>query len=146
MSLRIGGAAPARRALAIIVAVALLASSTACTWRTYQGAVTEVVPTRRSIRVWLPDASRLTLDDARVAGDTLYGRVIEHLNASEPLSVGSTATLMVDQLSETVQTRELAEWPIYVMLAGVALIVGLVYLDDALNDLGPTFRREAPRE
>ena len=130
----VGGVAQSRRARAIIVAMTLLASSTGCTsWRMHQGAVADVVPTNRSIRVWLPDESRLTLDDARVAGDTLYGRVVEHLYASEPLSVGSAATVMVDQLFETFETRERAVWPLYVMLRGLALFVLVVASEDALN-------------
>lgn len=136
----VGGVTQSRRARAIIVAITLLASSTGCTsWHIQQGAVTDVVPTNGSIRVWLPDESRLTLDDARVAGDTLYGRVVEHLNASEPLSVGSTATVMVDQLFETFQTREFADWPIYLALGGVAFIAALVYLSTAFDDLGCLF-------
>ena len=124
-SLGVGGVPLSRRALAIIVAVTLLASSAGCmSWRVHQSAVRDVLPTDRSIRIWLPDHSRLTLDDTRVAGDTLYGRVVEHVYASEPLSVGSTATVVVGQLPQIpFETRELDAGRSIALFGGGLLVV-----------------------
>ena len=83
-----------------------------------------------TLRVWLADGSRVTLEHAYVRGDTLHGDVTQHAYSDTPLPIDQPVALPIDQLNPVIEHRGVdtrSAWIVPVALVGFAGIVLVIY-------------------
>ncbi len=83
-----------------------------------------------TLRVWLADGSRVTLEQAHVRGDTLHGTVTQHAYTDTPLPIDRAVALPIDQLNPVIEHKGVdtrASWIVPVVLVSVAATALAIY-------------------